>query len=376
MLNRLIAVAVVGGIVALIVVMNRSQVREGVSIKGKVITIHGRDYTLAKLAEDVGDVAIFSYDPKKREATANASLVIQGGLQIGDPNDEKLGETLLLNTIVCGDLRVQVARGGELKVHNSVVQTVSQVITAEKCSRGYYFVTDGTLSAADSRFLYMSGARGETASRRARVSLERVAFALSDDCAFHTLDVDGKRVEIQDSQFMCEGAYGFWVEGSGGGPVRLRRCRLFGTEADLYLAGSRPEAELIDCQFSKSKVRFYRSSGRATVRWTVIAKVVERGSGKPVPGVEVVATSAGQEPSETVRAHTGDDGACSLLLTEYVATARQPGRVDDANNVTPHHIAALSATGEVLAEAKGYPAEGMGGVVTLEVPASGLASSR
>jgi len=365
-LRAIVVVAVVAGLVALAVAMSRSQVREGLSVQGKVITLHGRDYTLARIAQEVGDPAIFTYDARKREATANASLVVEGSLQIGDPADKALGETLLLNTIVCGDLRVQVARGGELRVHHSVLQTVSQVITAENCSRGYYFLVDGALEAADSRFLYMSGARGETASRRARVALARTAFALSDDCAFHTRGVDGARFDIRDSQFVCEGAYGFWVEGSGGAPVRLTRCRLFGTEADLYLAGDRPEAELVDCQFSKSKVRFYRKGGRVSVRWTATARVVERGSGKPVAGVEVAATSTGKGPAETVRGRTGADGTCALLLTEYVATSDRPDRMDGVNNVAPHEIVARSAAGEVLAEVKGYQAQGPGSVVTLE----------
>ena len=378
-LNLLIVLAAAAGVAGIVAVMNQTRSREGIAIKGKVISIYGRNYTLAKvaaLAAELGHAEAFSYDAKKREAMANASLLVYGSLQIGDPADAALGETLLLNTIVCGDLRVEVARGGELRVYHSVIQTVSQILTQEKCSRGYYFLTDGVLKAADSRILYMSGARGPTAMRDARVDLQRVAFALSDDCSFHTYGVDGKRLVIQDTQFLCEGAYGFQVEGAGGAPVRLVRCRLVGTDSDLYLAGDRPAAELVDCQFSKSKVRFYQGSGRVAVRWTVGARVVERGTGKPLAGVEVVATSAGAGPAETVKGRTGADGGCSLELTEYIAEPNSPAGQDLGTVVTPHRIAALSAVGKVLAEVKGHEARGPGEAVTLEVSPADLVANR
>jgi len=371
-LNRVLVAAAAVAVVVLLVIMTRPQTREGVEIRGKEILVYGKGYTLERLhqvAQELGVPEVFTYDPRTREATANASIVVHGSLQIGDPADPKLGETLLLNTVVCGDLRFEVARGGELRIHNSTLMTVSQVITEEKCSRGYYFVTGGLLEAADSRILYMSGALGETASSRAQVDLERVAFALSDDCSFHARGVDGRRLDIRDSRFLCEGSYGFWVEDNGGGPVRLVRCRLFGTEADLYLSGRNPEAELIDCQFTPSKVRFQRSGGHARIRWTVTAKVLETGSGKPVPGVEVVATSTGKGPAETLSGRTAADGTCPLVLTAYVATADSPTgeRVGDA--VTPHRIVVRAADGRTLAEVASYEASGTA-EFTLEVPAT------
>ena len=371
-LNLVIVAAVAVGLAGLAVVMSRGRSGGDVVIKGKEIRIYGRDYTLAKLAqvaEALGEGEVLTYDAAKRQATAKASLVIYGSFQIGDPADPKLGERLLLDTVFCGDLRVEVARGGELRIYNSILQTVSQVITAEKCSRGYYFFTDGRLVAAGSKILYMSGARGETAGSRSQVELERTAFRLSDDCSFHTRNVDGKSFAARDSEFVCEGAYGVWVEGSGDAPVRLERCKLFGTDADLYLSGDRPKAVLVDCQFSRRKVRFQRNSGEATVRWTVIARVVERGSGKPVPGAEVVATGLGQRSEEAVRGRTGPDGTCPLVLTEYVATPASPSGDDPANVVTPHRLVALSA-GNVLAEVTSHEVAGAGDVVTLEIPAA------
>ena len=366
-LNLIVVGCAALALVGLLAAMSRRVKKEGWELEGKVLTIYDPDYTLERLAAEVADPEILSYDSKKREATANVSLVIQGGLRIGDPEDPELGETLLLNTVVCGDLRVEVARGGTLEVYNSTLQTVSQIITQDKCSRGYYFVADGRLVIRDSRVLYMSGARGETARRHAALDLRGAAFALSDDCAFHTRGTDGRRLEIRDSRFLCEGAYGFWVEGPSPSPVRLVRCQLYGSEADLYLSGQDPAAELLDCQFSKEKVRFQRASGSAAIKWSVLVKVLRRGSGDPVAGARVVATSTGPGPSETVEGRTDHSGSCTLVLTEYVATPRSPA--GGPTNVTPHRIAAYAPDGSLVGEVSMYEATGIGGVATIEVEA-------
>ncbi len=377
-LNFLIALGAVAGVAGILAVMSRPQKREGVVFQGKAIEVYGRDYTLARLAQlaaEVGHPEILQYDPRKREATANASLIIRGSVQIGDPADPKLGETLLLNTIVCGDLQIRVARGGELRLHNSVLQTVSQAITQEKCSRGYYFFVEGTLVATDTRILYMSGARGKTVSGGSRVDLDGVSFALSDDVSFHAYHADGARLAIRNCQFLCEGRYGVWVEGSGGEPLRLERCRLSGTEADLYLSGSRPAAELVDCQFSRRKIRFQQQSGRVTVRWTATVKAVERGTGKPVPGLDIEARSESEAAVESVRGRTGPDGACRLILTEYVASPSHPGGGDMENTLTPHRIVARTSAGKAVAEVRGYEARGPGGGVTIEIGPADLPAS-
>ena len=376
-LNLLLAAAALACVVGIVVLMGGSQAREGVVFQGKAIEVYGRGYTLArlaKLAEEAGHPEMLRYDARKREAMANASLIIHGSLQIGDPSDPKLGETLLLNTVVCGDLQVQVARGGELRLHHSVLQTVSQALTEDKCSRGYYFFADGRFEAADSRILYMSGARGKTVTGRSELDVARTAFALSDDVSFHAYQADGARLRLRDCQFLCEGRYGVWVEGSGGAPLRLERCRLSGTEADLYLSGNRPAAELLDCQFSRNKVRFQQSSGQAAVRWTVTARVVEQGTGKPLAGISVEARSESIEAAEPVKGHTGADGACPLVLTEYIATPARPAGGDAANTFTPYHIVARSPDGAVLAEAKGCQATGTRGSVTLTVAPAGRSS--
>ncbi len=363
-LNLIVIALAAAALVGLLVAMSRSVEREGWQLEGKVLTIYGPDYTLERLAAEVADPGILSYDNEKREATANVSLVVEGGLRIGDPQDPKLGETLLLNTVVCGDLRIEVARGGRLEIHNSTIQTVSQIITQDKCSRGYYFVADGRLVAHDSRILYMSGARGETVRRHAVVDLRGTSFALSDDCAFHTRGSDGRQLDIRDSRFLCEGAYGFWVEGPCPAPIRLVRCQLFGSEADLYLSGDNPTAILLDCQFSRQKVRFQRPSGSATIKWSVKVKVVRRGSGNPVPGARVVATSTGPGRRETVEGQTDAAGACTLVLTQYVATPRSPA--GGPTDVTPHRIAAYAPDGSLLGEVRNYEATGAGGVVTIQ----------
>jgi len=363
-LNLIVVACAALALVGLLVAMSKSVRREGWLLEGKVLTIYGPDYTLERLAAEVADPEILSYDKDKRQAIANVSLVVEGGLRIGHPDDPKLGETLMLDTIVCGDLRVEVARGGRLEIYNSTLQTVTQVITQDKCSRGYYFVADGQLVARDSHILYMSGARGETARRNAAVDLRGTSFALSDDCAFHTRGADGRRLEIRDSRFLCEGAYGFWVEGPSPSPVRLVRCQLFGSEADLYLSGYRPAAELLDCQFSKQKVRFQRPSGSATIKWSVAVRVLRDASGHPIANARVVARSTGPGPSETVEGQTDATGACTLILTEYLATPSAPA--GGPTNVTPHRIAAYAPDGRLLGEVPSHEATGVGGRVTIQ----------
>lgn len=382
-LNLLVLLVAIAGVVGLVVAMNREQVRGGdgkgkwVRIKGKVLTLYGEEpYTLAELARDVAEPDLLSYDPKRREALAKASLVIHGGLVLGDPEDRRKGETLVLDTVVCGDLRLEVAPGGVLKAYHSDIRTKSMKMTVDACSLGYFFFVDGRLEAADSRFLYMSGSGSKTAKEGASVALERVDFALADGCAFHTENVDGAQVAIRDSKFSCEGQFGFLVEGSGGAPIVLRRCELVGQLADLALRGRGAEVELIDCRFAPSKVKFYHRSGRATVRWSVKVRVVTQGTKEPVARATVVATSTGPGHAETVEARTAEDGACELLLTDYVATPAAPLPMPGVNGVTPHRIVVRSAAGKVLAERPAYRASGPEDELVLQVPAQAVTASR
>ena len=348
-LNLLIVLAAAAGVGAMVVVMSRGVVKEGIRIQGKEITIYSGDYTLARLAEEVGDPEILSYDPEKRQAVARASLVVHGALRIGDASDKKLGETLLLDTVVCGDLRLEVAEGGTLKLDHATVKTVTQELTAEAaCSKGYAVVVDGTLEAADSQLLYMSGSQSSLARGNAEVGFKRVKIVLSDGNSFRAANADGTGLTIEDSTFRSSGHYGAIVDGSGGEPIVFRRCRLRGTMYDLYLTGDQPQVDLIDCTFGRSKIFFQRKGGRVAVRWTLTVKVVEDGSAQPMPGVRVVATSIGKAGADTQEDTTDANGTCTLTLTDYVATPGMPARQDDAL-VTPHRIEVRSPDGELLA---------------------------
>lgn len=385
-LNVLILLVAVAGVVGLVVAMNQSAQTDGIRISGKVIEIFGQGYTLEKLAADVAELAqeggkfeaadVFTYNAEAREGFSKATMVIRGSLQIGDPEDRRKGETLVLDTVVCGDLRLEVARGGVLKLFHSDVKTGSEELTADQCSRGYALIVDGTLKAADSRFLYMSGTRSQTARGSAIVDLERVIFALCDGCAFRTVEVDGKGLNIRDSKFSCEGQFGVIIEGSGGGPVVLRRCQLSGIMADLALRNGRTDVELIDCRFSPTKVKFFHRRGRVAVRWTVKAKVVAEGTDEPVVGATVTATGSGKGGSETVEATTGADGTCSLVLTEYVASPELPVPQPEVNGVTPHRLVVRSAAGKPLVELPAYSAQSPNAELVLTVPAQALAASR
>ena len=385
-LNVIILAGAALGIGGLVVMMSQSVRTEGIEVAGKTITIYGQGYTLPRLAAEVAELAattgkfeakdVFTYDPERREGFSKASLVVRGSLQIGDPDDRQKGETLTLDTVVCGDLRLEVARRGRLGIYHTDIKTGSEELTADQCSRGYALIVDGTLEAADSRFLYMSGSRSETAREDATVDLERVIFALCDGCAFRTIKADGRKLKIRDSQFSCEGQFGFIVEGRGAAPIVLRRCQLSGTLGDLALRNGRGEVELVDCRFSPAKVKFYYRRGRVAVRWAVKAKVIEEGTGTPVAGATVMAQSSGQGPTETVTATTGPDGTCELVLTEYVATPDLPVPQEEENGVTPHRVVVRSAAGKVLAEQARYRAESRGRELTLTVPTRTVASNR
>jgi hypothetical protein len=375
-LNLLVILASALLLAGFLVSMGRGEKHGPLRVRGKAIEIYGQGYTLARLAKEINDPAIFTYDPDRRFGVAKASLTIHGSLQVGHPSDPSLGETLELDTVVCGDLSVRIASGGTLQARNAIVQTVSKVITAETCSKGYALFVDGTLDAADSRFLYMSGSRSETARRGSTVKLDNVTFSLSDGTAFRCVGADGESVDIRDSKFSCEGQYGFIIDGSGGAPIRLVDCSLRGSAADLQMLGRGPEAELVDCRFGRNKVKFYHRSGQVVVRWSVKATVVEKGSGKPIPGVEVVAIGTGGGREETVQQTSAEDGTCDLVLTEYAATPEATIRLNGENNVTPHRIVARSREGTVLAEVESYDARGSHGTVTLEVPAGDVTAGR
>ncbi len=365
-LHLLVALAAVAGLAGLAVLMSGARRTEGWVLQGKELRIYGAHYTLARLAQEVADPQILSYDPRKHQAVAKASLIVYGSLEVGDPKQD---ETLDLDTVMCGDLRIEVPRGGELRVQNAVFETAKQILTTEQCSQGYALLVDGTLRASNSKFLYMSGSRMETARNRAQIGLDGVDFGFSDGCAFRTLGVDGQRMDIRGSHFECAGQFGFFIrDSSGTAPVVLRDCVLHGQLADLALSGRRPRAELVDCRFRKDKIQFMGNSGQAAVRWTVVAKAVERGTGKPLAGVDLVAARLGLGPAETVAGRTGPDGTCPLVLTEYVATPDEPKPGLPGNTVTPHRIEARSPSGEVLGSAVIHEARGPGATVTLELP--------
>ncbi|MFP4057506.1 MAG: hypothetical protein ACLF0G_11620 [Candidatus Brocadiia bacterium] len=377
-LNLLVALAVVVAVGVIVVAMSRGVRTEGWELRGKELHIYGPDYTLARLAREIdeqaGDVGeVLLYDPEQRRTEAKVSLIVHGGLQVGDPDDEALGELLVLDTVVCGDLRVEVTRRGSLGIYHSTVTTKSETLTVDQCSQGYALRVDGRLEARDSYFLYMSGSASEVARRTSRIVLHGVTFADCDGSAFQAVEADGSRLDIRESKFQCAGYFGVVVDGLEGEPVRLVDSQLYGKLADLALRGQGAEVELLDCRFSRGKIKFYQAGGSAAILWTTAVRVVEEGTGRPLPGVRVVATSTGAR-REVVEGTTEAEGRCSLVLTEYVATTTHPVRVDGHNNCTPHRIEARRG-GRVLAAEPGFDACYRDATLTLEVPAAALAAA-
>jgi hypothetical protein len=366
-LNLVILLASVAGGVALVAMMRQGSRHGDVVVAGRVIRVYGKDYTLQKLAEKIGDPDILSYDAEAREALALASIVVHGGLRIGHPEQRELGETVILDTVKCGDLKLEVVPGGTLEIYNSRVTTKSEMLTADNCSLGYGFLVDGRFVAADSTFQFMSGTESKVARRNATIQFDRVRFVDCDGSAFQTEDADGERLSIRDSWFLCAGRTGALIVGTGGEPVTFRNCRLRGEESDLAIRGAGAVARLIDCDFKPRKLFFYHRRARVEVLWTLNVRVVQKGTGTPVPGVEVVATGTGPEREEVV-ATTDAKGTCTLTLTEFVAAAEFPTRQEDGTNSrTPHRIVARRGGAELAAH-NAFDARSGGETIVLEIP--------
>jgi len=358
-LNLIILLASIVGGVALVAIMQPGAEHGDVVVSGRQIRIYGQDYTLERLAQAIADPDILAYDAERHEAVALASIVVHGGLRIGDRQNPDLHETLILDTVKCGDLKLEVAPGGSLEVYHATVTTKSQQLTADNCSLGYGFLVDGRFVAVDSAFLFMSGTESKVARRTASIDFDGVSFQECDGSAFQTEDADGARLVIRNSKFWCAGRIGALVVGKGEAPVTLTNCSLRGEEADLAIRGAGAVARLVDCTFKARKLAFYHRGARVEVQWSVNVRVVEKGAKKPVAGIEVIATGAGAAP-EAVEATTDEQGACTLVLTEFAATAEFPSRQAGVNTRTPHRIVAKRG-GAVLATVPAYEAAAPGG---------------
>ena len=147
---RILGVIIVGCALAIVLSVwldhgARSGEGTGVLFPSLQVRITGPGNTLAAVAQQANDPTKLSYDAKTRTAVSHATLVVEGELQLGRPGEPGAGELLQLATEVCGDLRIEVRPGGVLRLYHSTISTVSEVLSAGACSRGYAFFVDGEL---------------------------------------------------------------------------------------------------------------------------------------------------------------------------------------------------------------------------------------
>ncbi len=314
--------------------------------------------TLASLAAALHDPHRLSYDPQTRTATAHASLIIEGELVLGRQDQPELGEKLQLATQVCGDLRIEVRPGGTLRLYHSALSTVSEILSANACSRGYAMFVDGTLIMENSRITYLSGSTSQVLrGERASADIRNSSFSYCDGAALTCAGVDGRRIRIQDCEIRCSGNWGLVASGKAGAPLVLHNCVLDAPVGAVLIADEGARVRLVDCALDESKLAFSRQGGEIMLASTRRVKVVRGPERQCAAGLRVRAVSQGNGPQEVCEARTDEHGVAELVLTDWVA---RPGRSrrGNANMRGPHRLTVLDETGQVLAEVPEMTARG------------------
>jgi hypothetical protein len=312
-------------------------------LRGDRIVITGEHNTLATVARDIADPAIFAFDPERSAALANRNLLIQGTLLIGSeavPEDFlRHSEILEMNISRCGAVRIEVAAsGGEAgELHLRRAKLVAIHETDDECSDPNLLVVQGKLLAHDSE---ISGNIGCDVKEGALVDLVGTTISYTRDSALTCDSMDeGQRLVIRDSAFIDNANYGIRI-GRARRPLEIRDSVFRGLAADVCNAGG-AEVVLRDCDFRS--VKFGSLSGRIRRTWSVAVET-------PGPGLHVEARSAEGNPQrEVVRGVSDENGLCQLALTEYVAfPPRAREFLEGVNNVTPHVISVYGRDGKTL----------------------------
>jgi hypothetical protein len=338
---------------------------------GEFILIEGPDNTLASIAEKIRDPEIFFYDPDKRTANSTTSLVIEGRLRLGDPDDPTVQEILELDTQVCGDLQLDVREGGELAVYNSSISTRSRIITTGACTRGYMLKVAGKLTMDHGTLQYPSGSLPSAGIlETGQVVLRDANFTECDGTALRFNNADGGNISIDRCTFASSGEWGLHASGRSEEPIVVRDCVLDAKYGVVNMYGD-VAIRMVDCQFDKAKIKFTRPTGRVQVTWTLDVKVDPGPNAGSVAGLRVVASSAeGVGIAETVEAVTDQAGHARLVLTEWVATPESAGASEGENDSTPHtfKVYAPSVSEPVAVLATPVRVYGKGQQVTITLP--------
>lgn len=321
-------------------------------LENGTVVVAGTGVSLSDVEKGVADASIFGYESERKRYICNANLEIRGSLQMGRAGRPDSHELLEIQTFACGDRRIWVKEGAELSIHYSEIATVSRLLDEKFCSKGYAIVGEGRLEFDHATIAFMSGSVARPACRTASGHIRHSRFIESDGNSFFAEDVLGDGLIMKDSEFLSRGNYGFVVAGPGAKPLRLERCLLRGAAADIHHAGKDAELVLIDCEFRKDAIHFNQLNGIVTVQWTLQVKVVDS-RGQPLPGALVHAESSlscGLEERLAAPVAAGEDGTALLTLTEFVADAFNPRRMDGVNNSTPHRLWVADENGRMLSE--------------------------
>lgn len=304
-----------------------------------VYTVKG-DHTLASLAAEINDPDVFSYDPGSGVATSALSLVIEGRLQIGDPDDAKKNEILEMATELCGDLRIRVPRSGELAIYNSSIATKTRIIQYGACTQGYGFIINGKLTMDHGTIQYMSDQAMGWGLREDAVAVLRDSnFTECDGPAMRFQGIGGKELIIERCSFGSTGEWGLIAAGDGTRPIVIRDSVLNARIGPILMTEGDPHVRLINCSFDKTKVHFTRQAGKIEVAWLLDVIVEPGAAGTPVEGLRVVAKSdADCGIPETKEGFTDENGKVQLELTEWIALPTAARLKAGVNDSTPHTI--------------------------------------
>ncbi len=314
-----------------------------VALSGEWIVVSGSGNTLDDLAAQVGDEKIVRSEPALGITRLGRSLKVAGELVMsGGAEAEGLfryDRLVEMDISQCGQARIEVlgaqengGRAATLVLSRTKLSAFHPEKDLDECKESNVLSVRGVLRMKDSLVI---GNINCQASDGAHVEIERSTISFCRNYALSLARVRASDILLRESSFLDSAMYGLKI-GPVEGTLRIWRCTVRGLAADVYVC-DKADVELIDCDVKT--IRFAGRAGRVWRKWTV---TVHAGA----PGLRVVARS---EPEaglrETVRARTGSDGSCRVVLAEYLAT---PGRSEPEpgeNMLTPHTITVLSADG-------------------------------
>ncbi len=320
-----------------------------------ILHVTGPGNTLASLAARFGRPGVLSYDAKTRTAISSVGLIIEGELILGREDDPSSGETLELDTEFCGDLRLEVRRGGVLRLFHSSIRTVSQILSSGACSRGYAMFVDGELVMKDSRISYISGSTSECLRGPATATILRSVFSYCDGSALSCVEVDGARIRIEGCDFRGSGNWAVVVRGRGGESLEIRDSLLDARVGGLFVSGRSASVRLVDCVFDPAKVIFGQDSGEVAIAWTRRVRVVNSGQ-SPIAGAMVRAQADnGATGAAPIEALTDAGGLAELVLIERIA---RPGPSGSGGQPISYTVRAEGPSRGSRAEQTGITARG------------------